>query len=121
MKNQINMKEFILLIRLPQDYGSEQALAVREQWNALTGQWKADGTFVTSFVFPSKSYVISENGKVTNEQVIANGRRIISCIVVKAPDIDAALSLGKKCPVLAQNGTVEVREVQPRPLVTENS
>lgn len=115
MKTNIKMKEYILLIRLPRDYGSEQATAARPQWTALTDQWKTDGIFVTSFVFPSESHVVSGNGKVTNEPVIVDGMRIISCIVVNASDYEAALSLAKRCPILAQGGTVEVREIQPRP------
>lgn len=108
------MKEYILLIRLPLDYGSEQASAVRAKWTALTDQWKADGIFVTSFVFPSESYVVSGNGNVANEEVISDGLRVISSIVIRASSFEEALLLAKKCPILEQDGTVEVREVQPR-------
>ena len=109
------MKKYILLIRLPLNYGPEQASAVRARWTALTDQWKADGIFVTSFVFPSESYVVSGNGNVANEEVIANGLRVISCLIIKASNFEEALLLAKKCPILGQGGTVEVREVQPRP------
>jgi steroid delta-isomerase-like uncharacterized protein len=108
------MKEYVLLIRLPLDYGPEQALAVRAQWTTLTDQWKADGIFVTSFIFPSESYVVSANNKVVNEEVISDDLRVISNIVIRASSFEEALSLAKKCPILEQGGTVEVREVQPR-------
>jgi steroid delta-isomerase-like uncharacterized protein len=52
---------------------------------------------------------------VVNEEVISNDLRVISSIVVKALNFEAALALAKKCPILEQGGTVEVREVQPGP------
>lgn len=109
-----NMNEYILLIRLPLPYGPEEAAAVRPRWNALTDQWKADGIFVTSFIFPSVGYVLSGNDKAVKEQVVSNNLRVISNIVIKAADMETAVSLAKKCPILEQGGTVEVREVQPR-------
>lgn len=108
------MKEYILLIRLPLGYGAEQASAVRAKWTTLTDQWKTDGIFVTSFVFPGESYVVSGDSTVINEEVISNGLRVISSIVLKASNFEEALILAKKCPILKQGGTVEVREVQPR-------
>lgn len=109
-----NMNDYILLIRLPLQYGPEEAATARPRWNALTDQWKADGIFVTSFVFPREGYVVSGNDKVAKEQVVSHNLRMISSIIVKAVDIEAAVSLAKKCPILEQGGTVEVREVQPR-------
>lgn len=108
------MKEYILLIRLPLDYGSEHASAARPQWTALTDQWKAEGIFVTSFIFPGESYVVSGDSSIIKEQVISDGLTVISNLVIRASNFDEALSLAKKCPILKQGGTVEVREVQPR-------
>lgn len=109
------MKEYILLIRLPRHYGAEEATTVRAKWTALTDHWKEQGIFVTSFVFPSESYVVSSNDKVVNEEVVANGLRLISCLIIRASAFEDALQLAKKCPILEQGGTIEVREVQPRP------
>lgn len=109
------MKEYILLIRLPLGYGTEQASMVRPAWTALTDQWKADGIFVTSFVFPSDSYVVTSENEVKNEVVLSDGLRVVSNIIIKCSDFEEAVALAKKCPILKQGGTVEVREVQPRP------
>ena len=49
------MKKYILLVRLPLGYGAEEASAVRADWETLTDEWKAEGIFVTSFVFPGES------------------------------------------------------------------
>lgn len=109
------MQEYILLVRLPITYGPEQAGAVRAQWTALTDQWKADGIFVTSFIAPAEGYVVS-GATAEKGQVVSNELRIVSNIILRAPNLEAALALAKKCPILEQGGTVEVRECQPRPV-----
>lgn len=109
------MKKYILMIRLPLAYGAEEASAVRADWEKLTDEWKADGTFVSSFVFPGDGYEVSGNGNVAEQQVISTGLKVISCIVIETSDFESALTMAKKCPVLKQSGTVEVREVMPRP------
>lgn len=112
------MKEYILLIRLPINYGQTQALKVREKWDKLTDQWKADNIFVTSFIFPSESYLVSGDNKVvTKEAVVSNDLKLISNIIVRASNFEEAVLLAKKCPIIDQGGTVEVREAQPRPRI----
>lgn len=110
------MKEFILLVRLPLEYGADQASAVRAQWTAVTDQWKSDALFVTSFVFPGESHIISNGDKLSKEPATSDNRRLISCIVLKAADLKTALALANKCPVLAQEGMIELREIMPRVL-----
>lgn len=106
-----NMKEYILLVHLPVNYGSAQAAEVREKWNALTGRWKAGGIFVTSFIFPTESYVVTgHEGNVKKDAVISNDTKLASSIIVKAKDYEEALELAKKCPILEQGGNIEVRE-----------
>lgn len=109
------MKRYILLIRLPFSYGAEDAAAVRPQWNNLTDRWKADGTFVTSFVFPGEGYVVSSKGSVSDERAISGSLTVISSIVINALNFEAAVMLAKECPILEQGGTVEVREILPQP------
>ena len=109
------MKKYILLVRLPLGYGAEEASAVRADWDTLTDEWKAKGIFVTSFVFPGEGHVVSGKGNVTREEVGSDGLRVITCIVIETADIESALLLAKKCPVLKQGGEVAVREVMPRP------
>ena|SRR6218665_1062714 len=110
------MKEYVLLIRLPLNYGPAQAAEVRDKWNALTDQWKAAGIFVSSFVFPTESYVISgKDRNVKNGSVISNDTRVITTIFLRADSYQEALELARLAPILEQGGTVEVREVYPRP------
>ncbi|MES2388588.1 MAG: YciI family protein [Bacteroidota bacterium] len=109
------LKEYILLVRVPLSYGPEQAKEVREQWNALLDKWKADGTFITSYVYPSDGYLVTGAEKsVTKESYTAGSFKLVSNMILNAPNYEAALELAKKCPVLAQGGVIEVREIQPR-------
>lgn len=110
------MKEYIFLIRLPIEYGFEQAAEVRAKWTTLTDQWKEQGIFVSSFVFPSKGSLVY-NDRVVYEEVTSNDLKVISSLILKAENFEAALLLAKKCPILEQGGAVEVREIQPRPQV----
>lgn len=110
------MKEYILLIHLPLNYGPEEAQEVREQWTALTNQWKAEGIFVTSFIFPGESHVVTGKKKIAREEAVVSGNtKLISSIVIKATGFDQAVKLAQMCPVLDQGGTIEIREVQLRP------
>jgi uncharacterized protein YciI len=117
MENQNSeSKEYILLVRLPLDYGPDKAKEVREQWNVLLDKWKANGTYVTSFVYPADGYLVTGSEKsVTNETVVSNNFKLVSNMILRAKDYEAALLLAKECPVLAQAGMIEVREIQPRP------
>lgn len=115
MENQ-EMKEFILLVRVPQNYGSEQAIEVRSKWNALLEKWKANGTYITSFVYPNDGYLVTGSTKtITKEGVVSNNFKLVSNMILKAANYEAALELAKECPVLEQDGMIEVREIQPRP------
>ena len=44
------MKQFSLLIRVPETYSKEHAKLVNPQWDKLIEQWKADDVYVLSFV-----------------------------------------------------------------------
>ena len=110
------MKKFILIIRLPSDYGQAQAKAVRPAWTSLTDRWKADGIFVTSFIAPSGGNVVT-GAKTGSGPVVCDGFKMISNIVVRAADLAEATKLAQQCPVLEQGGSVEVREAQVRPEV----
>lgn len=111
---QILMKEFILLIRLPINYGPAEAANVRESWNKLTDKWRAENIFVTSFVFPDEGYVVSSDKTAKKESVVSDDVKMISSIIVRAVTMEDALLLAKACPVLEQGAKIEVRETKPQ-------
>jgi predicted ester cyclase len=116
-ENQITeYKDYILLVHLPLNYGPDKAKEVRDQWNMLLEKWKANGTYVTSFVYPNDGYLVTGSEKsVTNERVVSNHFKLVSNMILRAANYEAALALAKSCPVLEQGGMIEVREIQPRP------
>lgn len=110
-------KEYILLVYVPLEYDTEKAKEVREEWNQLLDEWKSHDIYVTSFVYPVKGYLISGPQKTTTEgSLTADERKLVSSIIINAAGYEDALSIAKSCPVLKQGATVEVREVQPRPV-----
>jgi hypothetical protein len=81
-------------------------------------KWKADSVFVTSFVFPGESYVLSGADRlVKNSPVVADNLKVVSSIILRAASLENAVELAKVVPVLEYGGTVEVREIPPRPVV----
>ena len=110
------MKEYILLIRLPMNYVHTEA--TKEKWNLLLQRWKADSSFVTSFVFPTEGYYLSGSEKtVHKESVVSDNRKVITTMIIRAADINEAVEKAKECPILELDGTVEVREIQQQPPV----
>lgn len=115
IKKTTKMKEFILLVRVPTTYSTEQAKAVNPKWDIVLAKWKADNTFVTSFVFPGESYVLSGAERlVKKEVVVSNNVKVVSNIILLAASLEEAVDLAKACPVLDHGGTIEVREIPPR-------
>jgi len=109
------MKEFLLIIRLPLSYGPEDAASVRGNWNALTEKWKSKGIFVTSFIAPADGVVVEgKDRNATKKAIVSSGTKVISNLIIRTTDMERAVHLAKMCPILDQDGTVEVREVQPR-------
>ena len=110
------MKQFSLLVRVPNTYTAEQAKLVHPQWNELIDKWKAAGVYILSFAFPGESYTVSKTEKkIKRETVLSDDLKVVSNIVVRAENMEQALELSKSCPTLLHEGTVEVREI-PNPL-----
>lgn len=106
------MKTYSLLVRVPLTYTTAQAKAVGPLWDQTLARWKAEGVYVISFAFPGESYIVAGAAKnIRKETVVAENRRVVSNIVLRAPTVEAALELAKACPVLEYDGTVEVREI----------
>jgi hypothetical protein len=107
-----DMKQFSLLVRVPETYGIEQAKLAGPQWEKLLKQWKTEGVYIVSFAFPGESYTVSGTEKlVKKETVLSNNLKVVSNIVLKAKTMEQALELAKSCPILLYGGSVEVREI----------
>jgi hypothetical protein len=112
-----NMKEFSFLVRVPVTYSREQVAAANVKWNALLEQWKKEEIYITSFPFPGEGFVVAGKEKaIKKESVISNNLRVVSNVFLRAKDFDQALELAQTFPILEYEGTVEVREIPPRPV-----
>ncbi|GAB3696885.1 hypothetical protein GCM10027592_20520 [Spirosoma flavus] len=111
------MKQFSLLVRVPDTYTSEQAKLVNPEWDKLLDIWKTEGVYVISFAFPGESHTVSGAEKtVKKESVFSGNLRVVSQLVIRAEGAEQALERAKSCPIVAYGGTVEVREI-PKPIV----
>lgn len=110
------MKQYSLLVRVPENYTTEQAKAAAPLWDKLLAQWKADGVYVLSFAFPGESYTVTGSEKSIKKEIVLSGDlRVVSNIVLQAKTMEDALELAKYCPILLYGGKVEVREI-PKPV-----
>ena len=117
--NSMKMKEFSFIVRVPLTYSREQVQQAGAIWNSLIEKWKSDGIYITSFPFPGEGYLVSgKNRETTKESVVSNNTRVVSNIFLKAEDFEKAIALAKTFPILDYEGTVEVREIPPRPATT---
>lgn len=108
------MKEFMLLVRVPENYTTEQAKAVNPKWEQVVEKWKADGVFVKSYVFPRDSYVVSGTERqVRKEFVVSDHLKVVSSIILRVSGMEDAVERAKNCPVLDYGGSIEVREIPP--------
>ena len=106
------MKQFSLLIRVPETYGSDKAKMLSPQWDKLLTDWKESGVYVVSFAFPGESYTVNGTEKtVKKEIVLSNNLKVVSNIVIQTESMEKALEFAKHCPILKHEGTVEVREI----------
>src|SRR5690606_34660501 len=102
---------FVLVVRVPQTYTTEQAKKVAPEWDQTIAYWKAQGAYVESFPFPRPGYVLSGPERRTEEGAITWGeQQVVSIVTLQAANIAQATELAKRCPILDHGGTVEVRE-----------
>ncbi|MDN5286748.1 MAG: hypothetical protein JWR38_3022 [Mucilaginibacter sp.] len=110
------MKQFILINRVPSSYGLTEAKEVAETWKKVTDQWKTTEMFVASFVFPSEGNIIAGSPvNVSFGNSLIDNLKIVSVIIIRANDFDAAVELAKSSPILQQQGSIEIREIMDRP------
>lgn len=106
------MKQFSVLVRVPETYKREQARSIDPEWDNLIKHWKAQNNYIISFAFPGESYTVSGSERsIKQETVLSGNLKVVSNIVLQAETIMEALELAKACPILAHGGKVEVREI----------
>ena len=110
VKAKDDRQQFVLVVRVPETYDTEQAKKVGPEWDKAVAYWKAQGAYVESFAFPQLGAVISGGDRqVQTGMITAGGQKVVSVVVLRAADGAHATELAKRCPVLDHGGSVEVR------------
>lgn len=110
------LKEFMLLFRF--EPGNEQPTPAQEQ--EMHKQW---GNFIETIAMQGKlvsTYQLGFEGKqIHTDQTTTMGMRISENetiggnLILKAENMDEAVELSRKCPILLMGGSVEVRDIIP--------
>jgi hypothetical protein len=111
------MKEFVLIFRM--DIMTKEAQPSPEQMKLYMTQWmewindiSAQGKLADGGNHLSRSgKVLRPKNSMTDEPYVSNKESVAGYIIILAKDIDDAVHIAKKCPILQGEGTsVEVRE-----------
>lgn len=108
------MKEFALLFRQPDyDYSKvspEKMNELAKKWQDWVGGIMAQGKLSNHGLRLSlEGKVLKAGGVVTDGPFVEIREMLGSFIVVKAADMEEAVTLAHGCPAIEQNGSVEIR------------
>lgn len=110
------MKEFLLLFRQPsydyRDSSPEKMKELGKKWHAWVEGIAAQDKFVSNGLRLSmEGKVLRPGGVVTDGPFVEIKEKLGSYIIVKAADIDDAVTLAHGCPAIDEGGSVEIRPV----------
>ena len=108
------MKEFMMIFRNDKDVpkpSPEQMQQAVKQWQDWIGGIASQGKFVATNALDFTGKTMHANGTITDGPYAELKEIVGGYIIVKATDLDEAVSLSKGCPVLTLGGKVEVRTV----------
>ncbi|MBC7936708.1 MAG: hypothetical protein H7Y86_15260 [Rhizobacter sp.] len=111
-------QQFILLFRF-KSYAPpptpDQIKASREKWELWMGGLAQQGKLLGGEQISFSGITISGFKKaVANNPVIANNEMVTGYMLLSAKDLREAEGIAKDCPILAFNGSVELRQIQPQ-------
>ena len=109
------MKEFVLLFRRPDlqdaDIDSEKIEAYRQKWNDwLNGFPEEVKLSSTGFGLSEEGKILKPGGLITDGPFAELKEKLGGLAIVKAENLDEAITLAHGCPVLEIGGNVEIRE-----------
>lgn len=110
------MKEFMLLFRQPSyDYSNvskEEMQALSKKWKAWAGGLSEDGKLASHGPrLAMEGKVLKAGGIITDGPFVEIKEKLGSFIIIKAESLEEATTLAHGCPVLEQDGSVEIRPI----------
>lgn len=106
------MKEFMLLFRRPSlgNASPTEMEALTKKWNEWLGALSADGKIANGPVrLAPEGKVLKPGGVVTDGPFVEIKELLGGFIIIKATDMEEAVTLSHGCPALAIGGSVEIR------------
>lgn len=112
------MKEYLLLLRGGKPMESktqEEGKAEMEAWDAYMGGLGQTGQLVGGLPLVGGGKTVSAKG-LAHEAVTSAKEGIVGgYLIIKANNMDDAAMIAGKCPHIANEGNIEVREIAPTP------
>lgn len=114
----MTMKEYVLLFHM--DILTKEVQPTKEQMEVYMQQWMQwindideKGQLALGGNYLNyNGKVVRANNVVTDEPYVSNKESVAGYIIIHAKDMDNALVIAQKCPILKGEGTsVEVREI----------
>ena len=107
------MKEYLLVFRAVEGANRrnpEAAAANMEEWKNWVGSIAQTGKFIGGQPLQAGGRLMSKSG--ITDAPFAEGKEVLNgYVIIKADHYDEAVALSKGCPIFADNGTLEVREI----------
>jgi hypothetical protein len=120
MPNPNESKEFMLILRggiPPKDLRPEQIQAIIAKFGEWMAEMQKRGQLRGAGRLEDDGRRLSrKQGKTVTDGPYVEAKEIIGgYFLVMAPNLDQALDIAKQCPILDNEGTVEVRPIPPPP------
>jgi hypothetical protein len=113
----VQSNEFMLLFSFEPNFEHQPTEAemteMHQSWGAFFGGLAAEERLVSTHQLGFEGKCITADHAVHEGINIVNNITLGGNLVVKADSLDHAVELGKKCPILAMGGSVEVRSIMP--------
>lgn len=111
------MEKFILLFRGGNTHistaNSQAAMDVIQIWNVWMQGLAKKGILAGGDALQVTGKYVKGTNKVVSDGLYAEGNEMVGgYLIVNAKDIDDAVEISKGCPILSEDGSVEVRPIQ---------
>lgn len=110
------MTKFMYLFRggdaRMQEMSPEEMEIHMQAWGTWMNSLAEKGTLVDGLPLSREGKLVKGSGKVITDGPFTEGKEIVGgYLIVKAKDIGDAVDISKGCPIFANDGQVEVREI----------
>jgi hypothetical protein len=113
------MEKFVLIFRGGDTHistaKSQAAMDVIQMWNDWMGGLAEKGILAGGDALQVSGKYVKGSKKVVSDRLYAEGNEMVGgYLIVNAKDINDAVEISKGCPILIEEGSVEVRPIQKR-------